>query len=105
MTGGHALLVAWARGRPARILATLIGAPERTVRGWLAGRMPLWHYRDKLTRLAGIPWQAWQVPAEPSSTAPPGNSVGDVETKGCRFLRQIGSKSQTVTDEETADGS
>lgn len=104
MTQAHALLADWARGRPARILANLIGAPERTVRGWFAGRMPLWHYRDKLERLAGIPWPAWQVDAEPSRTAPPGNSVGGLETKGCRFSRQIGSKSETVTDEGT-DGS
>lgn len=95
MTAAHRLLLEWVRGRPARIIATLVGAPERTVRGWFAGRVPLWAYRDALERLAGIPWPLWQV----SEETPPQNSLGGSVTKGSRFSRAISSKSEIVRGE------
>lgn len=77
-TEAHRLLFAHVRGRPASILARRMKAPERTVHGWLEGRVPSWHYRAVLAELLGIEWHLWFRPPSASeesfSPAPEGGS-------------------------------
>jgi hypothetical protein len=77
-TEAHRLLLAHVRGRPASILARRMKAPERTVHGWLEGRVPSWHYRAALAKLLGIEWPLWFRPPSASeevvSPAPDGGS-------------------------------
>ncbi len=77
-TEAHRLLLAHVRGRPASILARRMKVPERSVRGWLEGRVPTWRYRIALTELLGIEWPLWFRPPsaceDGTTSAPDGGS-------------------------------
>lgn len=89
---GHRVLLEHMAGRSAAILARRVEAPERTVRGWLEGRVPTWRYRALLESLGLVASSLWRTP--------PRNSVGGSVTKGSRFSREIASKSKIVTGGE-----
>ncbi len=94
-TEAHRLLLAHVRGRPASILARRMKVPERTVRGWLEGRVPSWHYRAALAELLGIEWPLWFRPPSASEDgamiAPNGGSdAGHVTGSVTASLEQCG---------------
>lgn len=97
---GHRLLLASYARRPARLLARRLDTPERTVRGWLGGVTPRWHWRERLQAVLGIPELSWFDPPQAPQT-PPGNSVGGSVAGGGRFSTQTAVKSEVVTPERS----
>jgi len=72
---GHRLLLEARASRPALLLARRAGAPERTMRRWLAGSVPRYAWRVVLARVFGIPIESWQV-ARASAAAKDGEDAG-----------------------------
>lgn len=58
---GHRALLTFAGRRSATELAPILGVPERTVRRWLVGARPVWAHRERVGRLLGISWRAWDL--------------------------------------------
>jgi hypothetical protein len=97
---GHRLLLAHHARRPAMLLARRLDTPERTVREWLRGVTPRWHWRERLQAVLGIPELSWFDPPQAPET-PPGNSVGGSVAGGGRFSTQKPPKSESVTPERS----
>lgn len=97
---GHRLLLAHHARRPARLLARRLDTPERTVRAWLGGVTPRWHWRERLQAVLGIPELSWFEPPKALQPPPP-NSVGGSVAGGGRFSTQKPPKSESVTPERS----